>query len=190
MWGEKKPGNPAKPASSTPEPPKPSAPDYFNPSTASAPPPVEARTMSPIETSYPSTSSGATARLGSSLHFKGEISGNEDLNIDGSVEGLIHLEDRKLTVGASAKVTADVIAREVVVFGNVKGNLQARDRIEIKKDGSVVGDLTTARIMIEDGAYFKGSIEIEKTGEGDSESKSYSKASKSSSTVASSSSSS
>ena len=147
--------------------------------------------MSPIETSYPSTSSssGATARLGSSLHFKGEISGNEDLNIDGSVEGLIHLEDRKLTVGASAKVTADVIAREVVVFGNVKGNLQARDRIEIKKDGSVVGDLTTARIMIEDGAYFKGSIEIEKAGEGESESKSFSKSSKSS-TVASSSSSS
>ena len=147
--------------------------------------------MSPIETSYPSTSpssSGATARLGSSLHFKGEISGNEDLNIDGNVEGLIHLEDRKLTVGASAKVTADVIAREVVVFGNVKGNLQARDRIEIK-DGSVVGDLTTARIMIEDGAYFKGSIEIEKAGEGDSDSKSFAKSSKSS-TVASSSSSS
>lgn len=190
MWGDKKPAQPAKPASTTPEPPKPSAPDYFNPVTASAPPPVEARTMSPIETSYPSTSStssGATARLGSSLHFKGEISGNEDLNIDGSVEGLIHLEDRKLTVGASAKVTADVIAREVVVFGNVKGNLQARDRIEIKKDGSVVGDLTTARIMIEDGAYFKGSIEIEKSGEGD-DSKSFAKASKSS-TVSSSSSS-
>ena len=77
----------------------------------------------------------------------------------------MQLEDRKLTVGASAKVTADIIAREVVVYGNVKGNLRARDRIEIKKDGSVVGDLTTARIMIEDGAYFKGSIEIDKTGE-------------------------
>jgi cytoskeletal protein CcmA (bactofilin family) len=62
-------------------------------------------------------------------------------------------------------VTADIIAREVVVYGNVKGNLRARDRIEIKKDGSVVGDLTTARIMIEDGAYFKGSIEIDKTGD-------------------------
>ncbi len=190
MWGDKKPANPAKPASNIPEPPKPSAPEYFNPSTASAAPPVEARTMSPIETSYPSATgtSGATARLGSSLHFKGEISGNEDLHIDGSVEGLIHLDDRKLVVGATAKVTADVIAREVVVFGNVKGNLQARDRIEIKKDGSVVGDLTTARIMIEDGAYFKGSIEIEKSGEGD-DSKSYSKAAKST-TVASSSSSS
>lgn len=118
------------------------------------------------EPMYPSTpSSGAAARLGASLHLKGEITGNEDLNVDGSVEGLIQLEDRKLTVGASAKVTADIIAREVVVYGNVKGNLRARDRIEIKKDGSVVGDLTTARIMIEDGAYFKGSIEIDKTGD-------------------------
>ncbi len=111
-----------------------------------------------------STPSGSTARLGASLHVKGEISGNEDLHIDGSVEGLVQLEDRKLTVGASAKLTADVVAREVVVYGSVKGNLRARDRIEIKKDGSVVGDLTTARIMIEDGAYFKGSIEIDRTG--------------------------
>jgi cytoskeletal protein CcmA (bactofilin family) len=116
--------------------------------------------MRPLSTSP----SGSTARLGASLHVKGEITGNEDLHIDGSVEGLIQLEDRKLTVGASAKLTADVVAREVVVYGSVKGNLRARDRIEIKKDGSVVGDLTTARIMIEDGAYFKGSIEIDRTG--------------------------
>jgi len=126
--------------------------------------------MAPLDSSYPATSdrmssSGGTARLGASLHVKGEITGNEDLAIDGSVEGLVHLEDRKLTIGASARLTADVIAREVVVYGNVKGNLRARDRIEIKKDGSVVGDLTTARIMIEDGAYFKGSIEIDKTGD-------------------------
>ena len=112
------------------------------------------------------TPSGSTARLGATLHVKGEISGNEDLHSDGSVEGLVQLEDRKLTVGASAKLTADVVAREVVVYGSVKGNLRARDRIEIKKDGSVVGDLTTARIMIEDGAYFKGSIEIDRTASG------------------------
>jgi cytoskeletal protein CcmA (bactofilin family) len=125
--------------------------------------------MAPLDSTYPTVGSGGsstgTARLGASLHVKGEITGNEDLAIDGSVEGLVHLQDRKLTVGPSAKLTADVIAREVVVYGNVKGNLRARDRIEIKKDGSVVGDLTTARIMIEDGAYFKGSIEIDKAGE-------------------------
>jgi len=115
--------------------------------------------MRPLST----TPSGSTARLGASLHIKGEISGNEDLHIDGTVEGLVQLDDRKLTVGATAKLTADVVAREVVVYGSVKGNLRARDRIEIKKDGSVIGDLTTARIMIEDGAYFKGSIEIDRT---------------------------
>ena len=91
------------------------------------------------------TGDRASARLGSSLHVKGEISGSEDLLIDGSVEGLIQLDERKLTVGATAKVTAD-----------------------IKKDGSVNGDLTTSRIMIEDGAYFKGSIEIDKTADKDS----------------------
>jgi cytoskeletal protein CcmA (bactofilin family) len=117
--------------------------------------------MRPLST----TPDRATARLGPSLHVKGEITGNEDLLIDGSVEGLIQLDERKLTVGPTAKLTADVIAREVVVYGSVKGNLRAKDRIEIKKDGSVNGDLTTARIMIEDGAYFKGSIEIDKSGE-------------------------
>src|SRR6202042_2902648 len=166
MWGDKKPEAPGKKA--VPQQPQPS--QQVQPArptipSANAPAvPGEAKTMAPIDSTYPSTSSGNTARLGSSLHVKGEITGNEDLLIDGSVEGLVQLEDRKLTGGASAKVTADVIAREVVVYGNVKGNLRARDRIEIKKDGSVVGDLTTARIMIEDGAYFKGSIEIDRTG--------------------------
>ncbi len=114
------------------------------------------------------TADRATAWLGPSLHVKGEIAGNEDLVIEGSVEGLVQLDERKLTVGASAKVTADIIAREVVVYGTVKGKLQAKNRIEIKKDGSVNGDLTTARIIIEDGAYFKGSIEIDKSSEKES----------------------
>lgn len=119
--------------------------------------------MNPNET-RPMTPATAGARLGASLHVKGEISGSEDLHVDGSVEGTITLDERKLTVGSTAKLTADVTAREVVIYGNVKGNLRAKDRIEIKKDGSVVGDLTTARIMIEDGAYFKGSIEINREG--------------------------
>ncbi len=148
--------------------------------------------MAPMESAYPAataSSSSGMARLGASLHVKGEITGNEDLAIDGSVEGLVHLEERKLTVGASARLTADVIAREVVVYGNVKGNLRARDRIEIKKDGSVVGDLTTARIMIEDGAYFKGSIEIDKSGDAtessDLDKPSYARASRSAATTSS-----
>ena len=113
------------------------------------------------------TADSATARLGSSLHLKGEISGNEDLHIDGTVEGAVQLGEGKLTVGATANVTADIIATEVVVCGKVKGNVRAKGKIEIKKDGSVIGDLTTAQIIIEDGAYFKGSIEIEKSAEKD-----------------------
>jgi cytoskeletal protein CcmA (bactofilin family) len=149
--------------------------------------------MAPLDSTHPSTSSdrsSGTTRLGASLNVKGKITGNEDLAIDGSVEGLVQLEDRKLTIGASARVTADVIAREVVVYGNVKGNLRARDRIEIKKDGSVVGDLTTARIMIEDGACFKGSIEIDKTGDAsdsnDLDKPSYTRANRAAATTASS----
>jgi len=111
------------------------------------------------------TADSATARLGSSLHLKGEISGNEDLHIDGTVEGAVQLGEGKLTVGPTANVTADIIAREVVVCGKVKGNVHAKGKIEIKKDGSVIGDLTTAQIIIEDGAYFKGSIETEKSTE-------------------------
>jgi cytoskeletal protein CcmA (bactofilin family) len=172
MWGNKKPETPQPTTAKAPEPPAPVA------KPASAKTEVTAMStdaMRPMST----TQSGTTARLGASLHVKGEISGNEDLHIDGSVEGLVQLEDRKLTVGASAKLTADVVAREVVVYGSVKGNLRARDRIEIKKDGSVVGDLTTARIMIEDGAYFKGSIEIDRTataGDSDVDKPAYSRA--------------
>jgi cytoskeletal protein CcmA (bactofilin family) len=104
-----------------------------------------------------------TGWLGSSLRVKGDISGTEDLLIDGLVEGLIQLDGRRLTVGPTAKVTADINARDVVVYGYVKGNVRAKGRIEIKKDGSVVGNLTTAQIMIEDGADFKGSIEIDRS---------------------------
>lgn len=106
-----------------------------------------------------------TSLLGSSVRVKGEIFGKEDLHIDGTVEGLIQLDEGKLTVGTTAKVTADIKAGQVVVYGKVKGNVRAMDKIEIKKDGSVTGDLTVAQIVIEDGANFKGSIEIEKSAE-------------------------
>ena len=100
--------------------------------------------------------------VGVGLLFKGQISGNDDLLVDGSMEGSIQLGGGMLTVGSSGKLTADVVAREVVVYGKLRGNVAARERIDIKKDGSVVGDLTTGRIAIEDGANFKGSVEIVK----------------------------
>ena len=114
--------------------------------------------MSPLD----ATAEHETAWLGSSWQVKGEITGTEDLLIDGAVEGLIHLDERKLTVGTTAKVMADVEARDVVVHGYLKGNVRAKGRIEIKKDGAIIGNLTTAQIMIEDGADFKGSIEIDR----------------------------
>ncbi|SRR5712692_1171036 len=124
-------------------------------------------TPSPLTTpAEPRPASGnvrSPARLGPSLQVKGEITGNEDLQIDGQIEGSVSLGGHRLTVGRGAKVKAEIVAREVVVHGNVSGDLRARDRVEIKKDGSVVGDLTTARIMIEDGAYFKGHIEIDRS---------------------------
>jgi cytoskeletal protein CcmA (bactofilin family) len=118
-----------------------------------------AETRNPVE----ATADHDTGWLGSSLRVKGDISGTEDLLIDGLVEGLIQLDGRKLTVGSKAKVMADINARDVVVYGYVKGNVRAKGRVEIKKDGSVVGNLTTAQIMIEDGADFKGSIEIDRS---------------------------
>jgi cytoskeletal protein CcmA (bactofilin family) len=108
------------------------------------------------------TSPAKQSRLGPSLRIKGEISGSEDLIVDGSVEGMVQLEKQKLTLGPTSKVTADIVAGDVIVSGQLKGNVHAKNRIEIKKDGSVTGDLTTPQISIEDGACFKGSIEIEK----------------------------
>jgi cytoskeletal protein CcmA (bactofilin family) len=179
MWGNKKPDTP-QPQAAQPQ-PEPVVQKPVNPIINQSPKPAPASweekpamstdAMRPLG----ATSDRSSARLGSSLHVKGEISGSEDLLIDGSVEGLIQLDERKLTVGATAKVTADIIAREVVVYGTVKGNLRAKDRIEIKKDGSVNGDLTTSRIMIEDGAYFKGSIEIDRTGDKDATHSAFSK---------------
>ena len=101
--------------------------------------------------------------LGASIEVKGKISGDEDLQIDGKVEGAVALNGQRLTVGRTGQLHSEIFARDVVVYGNVTGNIHANDRVEIKKDGSVTGDITTARISVEDGAYFKGRIEIERT---------------------------
>ncbi|MGA8220279.1 MAG: polymer-forming cytoskeletal protein [Candidatus Acidiferrales bacterium] len=101
------------------------------------------------------------ACLGSTIEIKGRISGEEDLQVDGKVEGPVALAGQRLTVGRSGQLNSEVTAREIVVYGKVTGNLRASDRVEIKKDGAVTGDIITARISIEDGAFFKGRIEID-----------------------------
>jgi len=117
-------------------------------------------TMRPVGST---TDRRSTPWLGPSLRVKGDITGTEDLLIDGSIEGAIQLKERKLTVGTGAKLQADIDARDVVVYGCVQGNVHATGRIEIKKGGSVIGDLRAAQFTIEDGADFKGSIEIDRS---------------------------
>jgi cytoskeletal protein CcmA (bactofilin family) len=109
---------------------------------------------------HPDFSRGTSAVLGKSVIVKGEIHGREDLTIDGEVEGTIELQEHRLTIGANAKVSATVKAREIVVLGTLQGNVETRDKVEIRKDAKLVGDIRTARIVIEDGAYFKGTVDI------------------------------
>jgi len=105
------------------------------------------------------------AQIGKSLKLKGEITGSEDLYIDGEVEGTVELKEHSLTVGPNGKVHADVSARSITILGRLQGNVRAGERIEIRKTGSLEGDLSTARIVIEDGAVFRGSIDIVKPGQ-------------------------
>ena len=140
---------------------KPNVPDTRT-AQPQAPPPLQKKSAETPHTVNMAANEPA-GWLGSSVRVKGDITGTEDLLIDGAGEGTIQLDGRKLTVGTGAKVTADISARDVVVLGYVKGNVRASGRIEIKKDGSVIGNLTTAQIMIEDGADFKGSIEIDRS---------------------------
>jgi cytoskeletal protein CcmA (bactofilin family) len=108
----------------------------------------------------PSNGSGRAAAIGKAVVVKGEIQSREDLYVDGEVEGAIDMPDSKLTIGPSGRVKAGVKARELVVVGTIHGNVDVLDKTEIRKDAKLVGDIRTVRITIEDGAYFKGSIDI------------------------------
>lgn len=103
------------------------------------------------------------ARLGASIQIKGEVTGTEDLQIDGIVDGPIRLQGHELTVGPAAQLNSEIHAGDIVAFGKITGNVHARGRVDIKKDGAITGDISSARISIEDGAYFKGRIEIDPT---------------------------
>jgi cytoskeletal protein CcmA (bactofilin family) len=102
------------------------------------------------------------AHIGKSVVVKGELSGSEDLYLDGEVEGNIELHDHALTIGPNGKVKANIHARDVVVHGKVDGNIAGTERVELKKSAILSGDITTQRIIIEDGAFFKGAIDIQK----------------------------
>jgi cytoskeletal protein CcmA (bactofilin family) len=140
-------------------------PDQLDSSVSGSEPiPAEALPPSPrIESHTPSlVSSGDGATIGKGLVIRGEITGTDSLVIDGRVEGSIHLEGNRVTVGRGGQAAASITAREVVVLGKVRGNIIATDRLNIRSEGGVVGDLTAPHISIEDGAFFKGSIDIRK----------------------------
>lgn len=111
-----------------------------------------------METSNPTRPE--SSHLGKSFHFKGDITGTEDIYIDGEVEGTIQLPNQIVTIGPNGSVNADVLARELVVHGKVKGNAKAQDRIEVGRSGSVLGDMAMARISIQDGAFIQGRVDI------------------------------
>ena len=149
MWKPNQPGNtPASPEPVRPTPP--SATPAFSSGAASAAPGA-------IPTNEQAT-------IGKSLVVKGEVSGSESLYIDGKVEGAINLPGNRVTIGRNGQVAANISAREVVVLGKVRGNCQASDRVDIRSEGSLTGDVIAARISIEDGAFFKGGIDIRKPG--------------------------
>jgi cytoskeletal protein CcmA (bactofilin family) len=129
----------------TPEPPRPApaAPAFDN-------------------TSRAVTAPADQATISKGLYIRGEITGNESLFIDGRTEGNINLPGNRVTVGRNGQVAASISAREIVVLGKVRGNVTASDRVDIRVEGSLTGDVTAARISIEDGAFFKGAIELRK----------------------------
>jgi cytoskeletal protein CcmA (bactofilin family) len=152
MWNRKKDDEyPPKPANLPPS-PAPAQPSREVSPTMSSSMPVRT----------PEPPSGGSATIGKAVMVKGQIFSREDLVIDGEVEGTVEAHDHRVTVGPNGKVQAGVKAREIVVLGAIQGNVEAADKIDIRKDARLVGDIKTSRIVIEDGAYFKGSIDITK----------------------------
>lgn len=153
MWKPNQTGNqPQNPSTPGREPmrPTPPATPAYEPPRAAAP-------------AQPVMSSADQASIGKSLIIKGEVTGSESLFIDGKVEGSITLPGHRVTVGRNGSVSANISAREIVVLGKVRGNATASDRVDIRSEGSLIGDVSAQRISIEDGAYFKGGIDIKKS---------------------------
>lgn len=141
------------------EAPKPAEKAWVPPAVPKA---ESSKTEATPKVSNPTASSQNPTVLGRSVVSKGEITASEDLMIEGQFEGTINVKEHCLTVGTSGQVKAEVQARQVVIQGTVNGNISAREKVEIRKTGRVQGDVTAAGVAIEDGAYFKGSIEIQR----------------------------
>jgi len=139
-------------------PPAPIKPLPPTPPTAPAPNPRE------VSTPAPRGGGERPTHISKTLFLKGSITGSEDLYVDGKLEGAVELPNNSITVGANGQVQANVSAREVIILGKLNGNVTAADRVEIRAQGALTGDVSAARISIEDGAFFKGGIDIRKGG--------------------------
>lgn len=117
--------------------------------------------VNPVYTPDPGKG-GRIVNIGPSIMIKGELQGNEDLTIDGHVEGKIELRDHNLTIGPNGKIKADLHANTVVIAGDVQGSVHAKERVEIAPTGRLTGDIASPRITIADGAHFKGSVDMER----------------------------
>jgi len=127
---------------------------------ATATPSLNTPPKEPPKASMSSTERADVGHIGKSVVIRGELTGNEDLYLDGEIEGTINLRDHKLVIGPNGKIKATITARDIVLHGRVEGNVSATERVELKKACTLIGDVSTQRIVIEDGAYFKGSIDI------------------------------
>ena len=133
--------------------------DSFNPKAGT--PASNPNAYNPIKTV---TAPVDQATIGRTLYIKGEVSGSEALYVDGRIEGKITMPESRVTIGRNGKIDASVQAREVVVMGKVTGNIECSDRVDIRSEGVVHGNVSTHRISVEDGAVLKGGIQV-KSGE-------------------------
>jgi cytoskeletal protein CcmA (bactofilin family) len=161
MWNKRRDEEPLRPFT----PPGPNVASSAPVAPSSSEPKKEASTVSslPINRFEPDARGGGnTATIGKAVKIVGQIFSKEDLYVDGDLEGTVEALEHRLTIGPNGSVHAGIKAREVVALGTIQGNVEATEKIEIRKDAKLVGDIKTARIIIEDGAYFKGSIDIVK----------------------------
>jgi cytoskeletal protein CcmA (bactofilin family) len=158
MWNKRREDEPARPVN----PPGPAV----APVPVAPIPPETKKEATHVSTSpigrFEPEARGGSASIGKAVKIVGQIFSKEDLYVDGDVEGSLEAMEHKLTIGPNGTVRGGVKAREVAVLGSIQGNVEATDKIEIRKDAKLIGDIKTARIIIEDGAYFKGSIDIVK----------------------------
>jgi cytoskeletal protein CcmA (bactofilin family) len=142
------------------------------PAAPTAPPPAsEAARPQPVTSVDTPRGLEKTVNIGKSVIIKGELNGSEDLAIEGQVEGKIELRQNVLTIGPNGKIKAQVFAKSVVILGEVTGNVTATEKVEIRDNGSVDGDIAAPRVAIAEGAHFRGSIDMQRTGSKSAESK-------------------